>query len=146
MIFPTAGAPRVNPSPRNIVRALASFDFLVTALLAFPVSARGFLDVLFHLNGYFGGASTPPAFDGIHWLFVNLAGVLGVLWAAVRIATPSRLLAGLDAGGRVWVSLLILWYVLVGGAPGLLLLFAGTELGGAFAEGRLVRAAADWGA
>jgi hypothetical protein len=117
-----------------IVRAVALFDLVVTAILAFPVSGRGFVDLVFRLNGYFGGVSTSPAFDSVHWLFVNLAGVLGVVWALARLVEPSRLLASLDAAGRVAVSILILWYVVLGSAPGMSLAAVVTELAGAVVQ------------
>jgi hypothetical protein len=132
-----AKQPELLGSGVAIVRGFAAFDLLVTALLVWPPSARGFVDVLYRVNGYFGGVSTPPFFDSIQLFFVCLAGVLGVLWALVRLVSPSRLLAFLDAGGRVVVSLLILFFVLAGSAPTLLLLFVVTELLGAMAEARV---------
>jgi hypothetical protein len=127
----------VSAHARTVIRALAVFDLVVTALLAFPISARGFVELLYRVNGYFGGVSAPPYFDSVHWLFVGLAGILGVVWAFSRIAAPSRLSAGLDAGGRVAVSLLILWFVLLGSAPALLLLFVASEAGGALLQLRI---------
>lgn len=116
---------------RPVLRAIACFDLLVTAPLATPPTARAFLDLLFAANGALGGQELPPAFDGLAWLFVNLSGVLGVLWALARIADPRPLLGALDAGARVGVAGLIVLQVVAGGAPGILYLFVATELAGA---------------
>lgn len=124
---------------RVTVRAVALFDLVVTGLLAFPVSGRGFVDLLYRLNGYFGGVSTSPPFDSVHWLFVNLAGVLGVVWALARLLEPTRQLANLDTAGRLAVSILILWYVALGSAPGMSLVAVVTELAGAAAQVRVAR-------
>lgn len=129
----------MTPRGEGVVRALAGFDLVVTGLLAFPISAHGFVALLYRVNGLFGGVSTPPFFDSIHWLFVNLAGVLGVLWALARLIAPTPLLVGLDSGGRVVVSLVLVGYVFGGSAPGLLLLFAATELAGTFLQLRWLR-------
>jgi hypothetical protein len=126
------------PDPgATLVRGFAAFDLLVTAILVWPPAAQGFVNVLYRVNGFFGGVSTPPFFDSIQLFFVGLAGVLGVLWALARLVTPTTLFARLDAGGRVLVSLLILFFVFAGSAPALLLLFVATELAGAIAEGRM---------
>jgi hypothetical protein len=129
----------LSPHATFLVRALAGFDLVVTGALALPVTGHGFIELLYRVNGFLGGVSAPPYFDPIHWLFVSLAGVLGVLWALGRILEPTPLLAHLDSAGRVAVALWILRYVVASSAPGVLLAFVGTELVGAILQERALR-------
>lgn len=121
-------------SPSFVVRGFAAFDLVVTAVLAVPRSASWLIGVLFGLNHLFGGVGDAPPFVALHWFFVNLAGILGMLWAFARLLQPSRLLGSADAVARAWVSGLIVFHVFWGGAPGILLLFVLTELAGMFAQ------------
>lgn len=122
----------------RVIRGCAAFDLLVTGLLAFPRSAHWFMQVLFTVNGALGGGAALPPFVALQWFFVNLAGVLGLLWASARLLQPSRLLAMIDAAARVWVAGLIGFHVF-GGAPGILLLFVFTELIGSVLQLRALR-------
>jgi hypothetical protein len=113
-----------------VVRACAAFDLGVTGCLAVPPLARALFAVLAP------GMADP---GGFAWLFVSLTGVLGVLWAGVRLARPTRALAWADAAGRAWVGALILWAVAAGDAPRVLLLFVATEWGGTVAQAAALR-------
>jgi len=108
-----------------VVRGCAAFDLAVTGCLAVPPLARGLFATL---------APAMPDPGGFAWLFVHLTGVLGVLWAVVRLARPTRWLGWADAAGRAWVGALILWSVVAGDVPRVLLLFVATEWGGTLAQ------------
>lgn len=113
-----------------VVRAFAALDLAVTGALAVPPLARALFATL---------APAMPDPGGFAWLFVHVTGVLGVLWAAVRLARPTRLLAWADAAGRAWVGALILWAVVTGDAPRVFLLFVATEWGGTLAQAAVLR-------
>ena len=113
------------------IRGWAALDLVVTAMLALPPLAALFVRLLYALNGRLGGVSTSPPFDPTHWLFVCLAGALGVAWAIARWVEPVRPLGMIDAVARLWVSALIAWFVLARGAPPVLLAFLVTEVAGA---------------
>jgi hypothetical protein len=115
----------------RVIRGWAALDLVVTAMLALPPLAALFVRLLYALNGRLGGVSASPPFDPAHWLFVCLAGALGVVWAIARMVEPVRPLGVIDAFARLWVSALIAWFVLARGAPPVLLVFLATELGGA---------------
>ncbi|MEO8938287.1 MAG: hypothetical protein ABI277_02655, partial [Burkholderiaceae bacterium] len=72
--------------------------------------------------------------DAIQMFFVCLSGTLIGLWCIARYIKPIGLFALIDGWGRVWVSLLIVWFVAVEGAPRVLLLFIVTEMLGAVAQ------------
>ena len=72
-----------------LVRGFAAFDLLVTACLAIPPLARRFLPLLFAGDSGQGFGSLQVEFQPVQLLFVNLAGVLGVLWAIARFRTRS---------------------------------------------------------
>jgi hypothetical protein len=124
-----------------VIRAWAGFDLLVTGLLALPPTARAFVEALYALEAaLFGGAAAAPELPAVAWLFVNLAGALGVLWAGVRLARPEPWLGRADALARCAVAALIAGYVAVGTVPRALLAFVATELLGAVAQARARRA------
>lgn len=121
-----------------VVRACAALDLVVTGCLAVPPLARGLFASLEPIERALGGAGMPDP-GGLAWLFVHVTGVLGVLWAAVRLARPTRLLGWADAGGRAWVGALILHAVVTGAAPRAFLLFVATEWGGTVAQALALR-------
>lgn len=129
------GASRLDQLDTRSVRFWALFDTGVMAL-ATPPTARLFLSGLYWLNGLLGGSSTPPVLDPLAMFFVNLSGVLVLVWVAARLIRPLRVFALIDAIGRCVVSLLIAWYVLVEQVTPVLWLFVGTEMAGAIAQFR----------
>lgn len=117
------------------VRAFALFDLVVTGLLALPWVADRVLALLltwFGLDGSPGDCS----FDPLMMAFVNLAGILGVLWNGRRYVAPSAELVRWDMWGRVAVAVLLVFYVVFKDVPSVLLLFVVSELAGADAERR----------
>jgi hypothetical protein len=123
----------------TVIRGWAVLDLTVSALFALPPLAALLLDVLYSLNGRLGGVSVAPPFEPVHWLFVCLMGGLGVVWAVARIVEPMRKLGLIDAAARLWVAVLIAYFVFARGAPVVLLLFVATELGGALHQSWLLR-------
>lgn len=128
----TDGAARGDALAR-CVRGFAAFDLVVTFCLAFPPLARAVLPLLF-VGGGPAFAPLAAGFEPLHLLFVNLAGVLGVLWAVARLRTPSPALALLDVAGRFAVAALILHATSATGTPPVLHFFVASEIGGAFAQ------------
>jgi hypothetical protein len=123
----------------KVIRGWASLDLTVSMLFAVPPLAALLLDVLYSLNGRLGGVSVAPPFEPVHWLFVCLMGGLGVVWAVARLVEPLRKLGLIDAAARLWVAVLIAYFVVARGAPVVLLLFVATELGGALHQSWLLR-------
>ena len=123
----------------RIVRVFAGFDLLVTGCLAVPPFARAFLRILFAGDAALDLGSLRVEFHPVHWLFVNLAGVLGVLWAVARLRTPTPELALLDVVGRLAVAAVILHATGAEGMTPLLHGFVASELLGAAAQYIAVR-------
>ena len=123
----------------RIVRVVAGFDLLVTGCLAVPPFAHAFIRILFAGDAALDLGSLPVAFQPLHWLFVNLAGVLGVLWAVARLRTPTPELALLDVVGRLAVAAVILHATRAEGMTPLLHVLVGSELLGAAAQYLAVR-------
>ncbi|HVP28742.1 MAG TPA: hypothetical protein VMW35_06230 [Myxococcota bacterium] len=121
----------------HVVRGFAMLDLLVTFPLALPGWANVFFDLLYRATEIVGPVGVRFGFSELAWLFVHLSGVLGVLWALARLATPTRFLAALDAAGRCAVAVLLV-RALQEGAPAGLWLFVATELAGAVAQGAVV--------
>lgn len=115
--------------PRSVIRGCAWLDLAVTAPLAVPGVAGALLGALAALDALLGGAGSLPAFSPLHWMFVHLAGALGVVWALARLQLPDPRLARIDAIARIFVAGLIIWAI-AGGAPRVFGLFVVTELAG----------------
>ncbi len=117
-----------------IIRLIAGFDLVVTGLFALPFTAPVFVTTLYALDRALGGPFATPNLGALGWFFTNLAGVLGVLWALVRLLRPEAWLARADALGRCAVSALIGWNLALDQLPSLLWAFVATELLGAAAQ------------
>jgi hypothetical protein len=119
---------------RRKVRFWAIVDSSVTYTLALPPLAPHFISLLYMVNGELGGDPVAPVFTPMAMFFVSLSGSLVAIWCAARYLKPIGLFALIDGWGRVWVSLLIVWFVAVESAPRVLLLFIVTEMIGAIAQ------------
>lgn len=122
------------------VRAFALSDVAVTGLLALPWIADRFLALLltsFGLDGSPGDLS----FEPLMMVFVNLAGILGVLWNGRRYVAPTVDLVRWDMWGRLAVAALLVFHVVTNDLPSVMLLFVVSELAGALAERRWLETA-----
>lgn len=119
---------------RRKVRFWAIVDSSLSYTLAVPPLAQHFISLLYSINGKLGGSPTAPAFTPLQMFFVCLSGSLISFWCIARYLKPIGLFALIDGWGRVWVSLLIVWFVAVEGAPRVILLFVITEMLGAIAQ------------
>ena len=128
------GRPNLDRVRRRKVRFWAIVDSSVSYPIALPPLSEHFVNMLYTINGKLGGESAAPAFTPLQMFFVCLCGSLVGLWCLARYLKPIGLFALLDGWGRVWVSLLIVWFVAVEGAPRVLLLFIVTEMIGAVAQ------------
>ena len=100
---------------RRKVRFWAIVDSSVSYTLALPPLAEHFVSLLYYVNGKLGGEATAPVFTPLQMFFVCLSGTLISLWCVARYVKPIGLFALIDGWGRVWVSLLIVWFVAVEG-------------------------------
>ncbi|MBW2241502.1 MAG: hypothetical protein JRH01_05905 [Deltaproteobacteria bacterium] len=112
----------------------------MTAALAIPPVARGFFELLYRIQGALFETTPLPSLPPVAWLFVNIAGVLGVVWAIVRIRRPSTSLALTDAIARCFVAALIVYYVVTTPVPLVFLAFVATEVVGTGLQLGFVRA------
>lgn len=120
---------------KNVIRFWAIGDLIITGLLVFPPVATRFLELLLGINAWFGGQTGPQALSQFGLLFVCIAGTLGVVWAVARLIRPTWWLAMVDAVARLWVGVLIAYFVFVRGVPGILLLFVLSEWAGGIHQG-----------
>ena len=121
------------PSPR-VIRGFARLDLLVTAPLALPGLAGLVIDAFYAVEPMLGGAAVAPGFAPLHWLFVHLAGLLGVVWAWARLTLPDPRLARIDGLGRLAVGAGLAIFLVAFEAPRVLAILVATELAGAFAQ------------
>lgn len=126
--------PNLDRVRRRKVRFWALVDTAVSYPLALPPMAEHFLSALYFLNGKLGGDAQAPAFEPMQLFFVSLSGSLVAMWCLARYLKPIGLFALIDGWGRVWVSLLIVYFVAVEGAPRVLLVFIVSEMAGAISQ------------
>ena|GEM_PF-1317569 len=132
-VFPLR-APNLDRVRRRTVRFWALVDSAVSYTLALPPLAEHFVSMLYYVNGKLGGESSAPTFAPLQLFFVCLSGSLVSLWCLARYLKPIGLFALLDGWGRVWVSLLIVYFVAFADAPRVLLVFIATEMAGAVSQ------------
>lgn len=118
-------------------RVLACIDLPIVAAMSLPLTA-GWLVALIQGADAMLGLGTPSlAFPPMAWLFLHVGGVLGVMWAVLRLARPDDvLITRIDAWGRLATSALIIYCVALTGATPVLLVFLISEVGGAVLEFR----------
>jgi hypothetical protein len=95
-----------------VVRILAFIDLPAACVVAIPFAAASLVDSIFWLDQRLGLGTTPAALVPTSALAVNLAGVIGVVWALARLHVQNPPLARLDAWGRVAVAGVIVYYVI----------------------------------
>lgn len=117
------------------VRAVALFDLAATAPMAVPVLGDWYVAWLFSGFGVNDVAAVAQSWPSSAAVFVALTGILGILWNGCRLRHPEfKPLVRFDVGGRCAVAAVLLYFVFVRGAPGVLWLFVFSELAGALIE------------
>jgi len=116
---------------QTVIRGFASFDLVVTGLFALPWTAKLLFTLVYELHSVLIYAN-PPGFviNTMTLAFANIMGLIGMLWALVRLKTPTRDYARWDAIGRFYVAAILLWYI-AGSLSPIFLIFVATELIGA---------------
>jgi len=113
------------------IRGVAGADMVITLPFALPFIADAMIVLIYAIDRQFG-LDTPSVFfemGPLAMMFAHIMGVLGVLWAVVRLRNPSSDLARLDAFARLAVAALIVYAMMQGATP-VLWLFVATELAG----------------
>ncbi|ULQ47704.1 hypothetical protein JN531_005305 [Flagellatimonas centrodinii] len=122
------------------LRAVSTFDLVVTAILAVPGLSHGFVALVSYLGVVTGLAAPIEPFSSFAMFLVNLAGVLGVCWNLAILRTRADLLIRYNIIARWAVAALIVYYVLAQGMSPVVLLFVISEIGGSLVEMRARRA------
>lgn len=118
--------PRFSPARfRQVVRASAIYDVVVTAAFATPWTFAWNWRQLSDLNVRLGGIAL-PAFDVYATLVACLMGSLVLVWSVLRIATPERRLGRADGVARFLFSTWMAWALAITAQP-LLWLFVVPE-------------------
>lgn len=121
------------------LRRVAMLDVFLTLPFAIPLVAERVVLVLLDLDDRLGLATPAPRLDPLALLFMNLMGVLAVLWNWARVKARTTDLAAMDVPARCVVAALILFYVAVMRVTPVLLLFVATEIAGAVVQHRALR-------
>lgn len=89
----------------SMVRAIAIWDLALTAPFALPYAQGTSIEILYRLNALLSPQVVFPVFSPLHLFFVQLFGIMCVLWAVIRIHKPGVLLGIYDTLGRFLIGL-----------------------------------------
>ncbi|HEX7777197.1 MAG TPA: hypothetical protein VF449_11795 [Parvibaculum sp.] len=117
----------------RIIRGFAWLDLAITAPFVVPYLAEALISLIYRIDAALGYDTPLLEFGALQMMFVNIMGVLGVIWALVRLRDPNEELARIDALGRLIVAALIIHAITWGATP-LLWAFVATELLGSLAQ------------
>jgi hypothetical protein len=118
-------------------RTLACIDLPIVTAMSLPPTAGWLVALIQGTDGLLGLGTPVLAFPPMAWLFLHVGGILGVMWAVLRLARPDDvLITWIDAGGRLASAALIVYCVAFTGATPVLLIFLTSEVGGAVVEFR----------
>ena len=115
----------------KVFRGVAWVDLAVTLPFALPLIADAMIALIYGIDRTIGLGTPSISFEmgSLAMMFVHIMGVLGVVWAIVRLRNPSPELALNDAFARLVVAALIVYAIAQGATP-VLWLFVLTELAG----------------
>ncbi len=128
---------RFDHVPAKTVRFWASLDTAAGGIIATPWGAELFVRFIYWGNGMVGGDAVAPVFEPVQLIFVCLMGALVSVWIVARWLHPTGLMSVIDAWGRTYIALLLVWFIVVHGAPPILWLFVFTEGIGGVAQFRV---------
>ncbi len=131
----------MNPYQWRWVRGVAVFDLLATGSLAIPVLSDYVLAWLLSGFGLHGDPGVWLPLPLTTSVFLNLTGMLGVLWNGARVLSPEPLLVRMDQWGRLAVAAMLIYFLTCRDAPAVLWLFVASELIGSGVAWRALRAA-----
>jgi hypothetical protein len=103
-------------SYRQIVRASALYDLLLTAPFATPWSFALMHTQLTAINQQLGG-SPLPAFEAFHVLIACLLGSIVTVWSVLRLSDPQQRFGRFDGVARFMFSTWMAWTLNATGAP-----------------------------
>ncbi len=87
------------------IRTIAIWDLALTAPFALPYAQRTTIGLLHRLSAILSPQVSFPSFTPLHLFFVQLFGIMCVLWAVIRIHKPSVILGIYDTIGRFLIGL-----------------------------------------
>ena len=113
------------------IRGVAWADLAVTLPFALPFIADAMIVLIYGIDRQLGVETPSVLFEmgPLAMMFAHIMGVLGVLWAVVRLRNPASDLARIDAFARLAVAALIVYAMMQSATP-VLWLFVATELAG----------------
>ncbi|MGL4489862.1 MAG: hypothetical protein ACRCU5_10515 [Rhizobiaceae bacterium] len=114
---------------QRIVRAGALYDLIVIGPLALPGLATIQLKIMFWLNGWLGlPGGGMPEFAPVEMLFVNMFGLVAMIWISLRLFRYEARFCYLDMVIRGLASVLLAYYALTQQVHGLIWVFLFFEM------------------
>jgi len=113
---------------KTVYRLVAIWDLILTLPFALPEVNEQLILLLININSFISPTREFSHFSDTHLFFVQLFGMLAVLWAAVRIHRPAAFLAAYDTMGRFFVGIMMILFAINGGSL-LPLIFSLSEIG-----------------
>lgn len=112
---------------KKVCRIVGVWDLLLTLPFALPLVNVQVIKLLSIVHSHVSPTIAFPIFYDLHVFFVQLFGILAVLWAVVRMVKPSAYLSLFDMIGRFAVAAMMLYYSYKG-TSNTILIFSASEL------------------
>ena len=112
---------------KKVCRLVGFWDLFLTLPFALPFVNIQVIQILSILHYHLSPNVPFPVFHDLHIFFVQLFGILAVLWAVVRIIKPSAYLSLCDMIGR-FIFASVMFYYSYKGTSYTILLFSVSEI------------------
>lgn len=112
---------------KKVCRIVGVWDLLLTLPFALPLVNVQVIKLLSIVHNHVSPNIAFPNFYDLHLFFVQLFGILAVLWAVVRIVKPSAFLSYCDMIGRFIVTS-VMFYYSYKGTSNTILMFSTSEI------------------
>ena len=99
-------------SYRSIIKASGIYDILVLLPFAIPGAVEMVFTLIKKIHDDLALTGSLPEFSPYHFMFVNIMGIISIVWAVIRIRTPIHLYACYDTAARLIIAANMLIYLL----------------------------------
>lgn len=113
------------------IKRVSVIDLILVGPMAVPGISHAIIELIAMADHALGLHSEVGEMNAVGMLFMNITGVLAIIWCVTRIKAPSVNLAWYDIYGRLAVAFILAFYAFVSGMSVIFAFFMATELAGA---------------
>lgn len=113
------------------IKRVSIIDLCLVGPMAVPGVSHAIIDLIAMIDHALGLHSEVGEMNAVGMMFMNVVGVLAIVWSVARIKAPAEHLAWLDIYARLAVAFILAFYSFVSGMSVVFAFFMATELIGA---------------